>query len=78
MQDKFCSPESSCFGFAIGFQSAPSLELEDRVKFFAFTKRTQPEVHLAFFDNRLTFWPMYRQTLTELTRMMDSVGLGLG
>lgn len=55
MQDKFCSPESSCFGFAIGFQLASSLELQDRVKFFAFTKRTKPEVHLAFFDNETDF-----------------------
>lgn len=60
MQDKVCrhsllAPTALCFGFAIRFLLAPSLELEEEVKLFAFKNRTNPELHLVLFDNETDF-----------------------
>ena len=89
MQDKFCSPlrlltlASSCFGFAIQLWLPPSLELEEGVK-PSMLLRTGKSLTYLFIWQWNRFSGLYargllpNKTVSKLTRMMYSVGLGLG
>ena len=89
MQNKFCSPlrlltlASSCFGFAIQLWLPPSLELEEGVK-PSMPLRTGKSLTYLFFWQWNRFSGLYargllpNKTVSKLTRMMYSVGLGLG
>lgn len=61
-------PDLPLVCFATQFWLAPSLEVEKGVRFsLPLRKKIKSEKHLALFDNKIDM----------LTRMLDSVGLGL-